>query len=741
MLGFVKNIFAGKQEAAPVTAPPMGELAATDSALYTGLLTRAYNPDILARRKGGLKVYDDMKVDDQVKASLALKKYAILAPGWTIEAAPDDANSEEIAAFIEDCFSQMKGTVNDFLLSVLTALDYGFSVNEIVWKALEEGDYKGKIGIAKIKSKKPHSFEFDIDEFSNLKTNGLIQTGINEKRLPPEKFIIYVHQKEFENWYGTSDLRQAYRNWWSKENLIRFWNIYLERYGSPTAIGKYKGTDPNAKSRLESVLSNLQSKTSITMREGDYDISLLEAQRRSNADYLEAITYHDKGIARSILIPDRLVASGETGAYSQSQTHFEVFLWVVAKLRQDLEESVMEEQVIRRLVTYNFGNDAGLIPKFKFNPLTEDQRKELATAFGDAVQKGAVSPTFKDENHIREILRFPEKTEEDLAEEQSRAQAAREQAIKAQESMAAQDVKAKEEEVKKNMADSRRELTTFEKRVNFTQIDDDLKSLESKTVSQVKEILTRQRDTLIAFIQSKLVNGKLTASMINTGIELKYLTELKAAFRTMFESAHTQGQKDALSEIPKQFKDVKAKSGIALKAQEAIDYLTAKTDFVVSGVKDPIVSDTKRVLLNTLKNGDTVSETVSKLQSIYEPYLADGSVITDGKQATSYRLETITRTNMSEAYNWGRRKVGDSSEGYVTGYQFSEILDDRTTDISLYVDGLVVKADSPYIADLTYPLHYNDRGVFVFVTKDDGPVEYISDAEVLKIIGMMEGFK
>ncbi len=48
---------------------PMGEIAVSESALFIGSLFRAFNPDPLATRKGGLLVYDEMRMDDELKSA------------------------------------------------------------------------------------------------------------------------------------------------------------------------------------------------------------------------------------------------------------------------------------------------------------------------------------------------------------------------------------------------------------------------------------------------------------------------------------------------------------------------------------------------------------------------------------------------------------------------------------------------------------------------------------------------
>ena len=721
MLERIKSYVKPSPQSVPT--PSMGEVAVSESAMYSLSGLRAYNPDTLAGRKG-LSVYDDMLIDDQIKFCLALKKKGVVAPGWTIEPASDDPADIEVAEFVEYALNQMAGTVETALTGVLSALTYGYSVTEIVWNQYENGPYAGRVGISGLKSKRPHGFMFDVDQYGNLKPDGLLQTqlGAKEARLPVDKFLIYSYQQEFANHYGTSDLRSAYRPWWSKDNIIKFWNIYLERFGSPLAVGKYKTADPNAKTTLMNILSNLQNKTSIVHKDMDFDISLLEASRRSTSDYQTALDFHDRAIARSILIPDRVFTAGEVGAYSQSQTHFDVVLWALESLRAELSETVMQEQLIWRLVDYNFSN-VEEAPRFKFNPLTAEQRVQLATTFADAVQKGAVRSTFADENHIRGILQFPEVDEDKYeADKAVEAEAAKQRAAY---------------QPFKNLA--QRTNTKYEKRVDFKAIDEELSTVETDTVARVREVLGRQLDALTSFVTLKHNAGQLTPSLINTGLSLKYMADVKAAFVAMFEDGYKSAKKQGSQELGKTFA-IKARQGIAVTPQAALDYFGAKADFLVRGVREPLMTNTQRILYNSIKTGEALPRTVKKLKDVYNPFLADGSALVDGEQATAYRLETIVRTNLSEAYAEGRKAYADETDGYVVGYQFSEVLDDRTTEISRFVDGKVIPVDHPALPQLTYPLHFNDRGTFVYVTKDDLPVEFMSEAEINQAISMAGEF-
>ena len=747
--------------------PKMGEVGVTELGLYKTTTFGQYNPDDLQRRRGGLKIYDKMRLDDQAKASLSLKINAVLASGWDIEPASQDPADVEVAEFVKSALEGIKGTINDVLREILTALDYGYSVSEIVWKLEESGDLAGKITIDKIKGKKPHNYYFDADEFGNLKPDGLLSRlflGASQTRLPVDKFVIFSYRMEFSNHYGRSDLREAYRNWWSKDNIIKFWNIFLEKYGSPTMLGKYRTNDPADQENLKTVMKNIQNNTSIAFKEGDMEIELLEAMRRGGNDsYEKALNYHDRGIARAILIPDKLSEGGQTGAFALGRVHFDMFLWTVKELRGTLAENAIDDQVIKRLVGWNFA-DVTNFPKFKFNPMTDEERVELAKTFGELVQKGAVTSTFEDENHIRRTLSMPELDEEPEDEDEEKpdnpgGKKKPKPGVNPEDAEPSKDmihretanlpdfncscgkifsspayVKAHIEEMNNKKFAKKRPKNKYENEVDFVKIETDLDEGEAKTVDALQATLTKQRDALTAFVAGKMVKGKLTTSLVNTGVNLQFSAELKRTIRTMYETSYQHGIDIAKTEIPKSF--VTGKQGIALPADKALSYFNDKADFVVSGIQAPLTLETKSILYNAIKAGEPVNVTTKKLHDAYIPYLAEGDAIIDEKQLTSYRLNAIVRTSMSESFNFGRRAVGDELGDFLVGYQYSEIIDDRTAEISLFVDGKIIPANHPALEQLSYPLHWNERGLFVFVTKDEGVVTFMSDAEIAQAISM-----
>ena len=80
----------------------------------------------------------------------------------------------------------------------------------------------------------------------------------------------------------------------------------------------------------------------------------------------------------------------------------------------------MNEQLIKRLVQINYGNVP--LPKFSFNPMTDEQKLELNQLFVDAVAKGVVTATDEDQNSIRENLNFPTREKENNREQEGLAE-------------------------------------------------------------------------------------------------------------------------------------------------------------------------------------------------------------------------------------------------------------------------------------------------------------------------------
>ena len=378
------------------TAPAYGYTS------LVGMLAPVHLAGDLPPGAQGFTTYRRMQNDPQIKACLSTKKFAVLSRGWEVHPFDTTPEALEVAEFCRWCLADMKGSVLDGLYSVMDALALGVSVTEINYKLLDAGPYVGKIGLASLKAKNPEIFFFDVDSFLNLHALRIAGGDL----LPPDKFLIYSYQPQYENPLGTSDLRAAYRSWFIKEQMVSWWAKFLEKFGMPTVVGSYdpKGNYGVGEQRaFLSTLMQVHNETAIALP-ADMEVKLLEATRTMDAGFDEAVAYCDRSIAKSILGETLTADSAAKGStYGLGQVHMDVLSFYLQKLQRDLEETVMTEQLLARLVAYNYPMGTPC-PQFKLGKI-DDGKLAAATALMTAlITGGVVSPS---EPWIRSYLGIP----------------------------------------------------------------------------------------------------------------------------------------------------------------------------------------------------------------------------------------------------------------------------------------------------------------------------------------------
>jgi phage gp29-like protein len=693
----------------------------------------SFNPDTLVTRKG-MRIYDRMLLDDQIKAIQSMKKNAVLQPGWEIVPASDDPLDREIAENVEWNFHIMQGTLDDRLREIMSSNDYGFSVSELVWHVIDHGTFEGKIGLKDIKSRRPHSWLFHIDEHGNLlgmKQHFLINQ--TQEQLPPDKFIIDVNDKKFGNMYGESELRAAYRSFWAKENLMLWWNIYGERHAIPLAMGKYgldnQITSPDHQEELKKIINVIQSKMSTLLPPGT-DIEFKDVAKGGERFFVASISFHDMAMAKALLMPQLLGMSTQTrqGSFAQAKTQFSLFLLTLEKMQKQLEETVMLEQVIKRLVDFNYVVDE--YPKFQFLPTTKEDKLETAKTWVEALRGQAVVSGIDDENKVRELLDFDEREETEEEKERRLNPQPVPTVIKPPEE--------EEDPTKELSIESFRLPNEVEGKMDFVRIEKNLDKVEQKFIELLVGTFTKQKGKLLDLVKRKVDKGTLDMRFINKELNLKFKQDIIRTLKEFMRSGYGLGQEDAGREAGgTQF------AIDPVLPEAAIKFLEDKSFWVSGLMNDDILNDVRSVLVEGLKTGASFKEMSESIDDVYKPFIGDPTAIEGTGITSPFRVETVIRTNLSDAYNQGRLAMGadPALEDFIVGWEYSEILDSRTVPISIFADGKKIKKDDPDLPSLSYPLHFNERGLFVPVTTDDLPVKWITPSQKSRLKNMMGKFR
>ena len=362
--------------------------------------------DLLTRR--GWRIYREMMADDQVKASIWYKKVLLCARPFDMKPASDSQTDKDAAEFVQKNLEEIN--FKRTLWEMLSALEYGFSAGEILMHIKDTPDGP-KLKLKDVKFRDPEWMFINVDKHGNIgqfvqkPPNPVLGDGQSQFHIEikPEKMLHYAYQRQFSNHYGVSDLRAAYRAWWSKKYVTQFWNVFLERFGSPLMKMTYPlGASEQLKIKLKSIMENLSAKTDILVPEG-VAIDLIEASRGGTASYGDALTYYDVRIATAILIPALLGMGVDTkrGSDSQSRLHLRTLMKVVQYIGCELIDEI-QEKIVKPLVDANFTTTE--YPRFIFQDYGEFEAFEITDAIKELFNAGVLDLDQEDINYARSVL-------------------------------------------------------------------------------------------------------------------------------------------------------------------------------------------------------------------------------------------------------------------------------------------------------------------------------------------------
>ena len=729
------------------------------------------NPDIFVEKRGDLTIYDDMGRDETIHAILTAIKQTRLHTSWSIIPYDESPEHKLLAEQIEWHLRQMKGTLKRSLFKMLSALDYGFSITEVVPRVEENAPAKlgfvdnRAVTLKKLATRKPHHFNFKTDGHGNLRKKGLVQDVSGEEvLLNPDDFVHYVYNDEWDSPWGRSMLQSVYRAWYSKDWVIRFFNRALERFAGGIAIATLPDEAGDEElAQMQEILKSLQEGSEITLPSG-YKLTIQEIQGGGLAAFERAVKMHNAMIAAGLLYPNRLgLVDFEGGSYNLAETHFDLWMAVLDDIGADLEEEVMGENIIPKLTRWN--NEAMWqareFPTFKFEPLTSDDKFKVVEKIIEAVKQGLIEWSPADTKQMRDLLGLPQ-VPDDAAREDGRAPSRstprgggggtppQEEEPDNEESGGDADETSFTFAAKKK----RTSRTMAEQRVDFARIQQNWDDLDSQSAGAVADAVKLMRDETLRWVtKSDVVHSQDFKAV--SSFKLKHVNDVERAVRAAIIRSYLHGKLDVLNEVEKghgaplkfiastvEFVASPLGQALALLPEEALVSLKKRKAllrrfpltgkelavlkdkaFWVTGItKERLVNQVKGVLYHALETGD-MKLAKAELTKLFNEYLATGQIPVEGGQAAGiyknvgFRAETVVRTNISQAYNNGRMTMLTDPvvDEIVEAYQWTSVLDDNTTDYCESIDGDVFLKDE----FVQPPAHQNCRSIVVPVIYGD----------------------
>lgn len=237
-------------------------------------------------------------------------------------------------------------------------------------------------------------------------------------------------------------------------------------------------------------------------------------------------------------------------------------------------------------------------------------------------------------------------------------------------------------------------LSFAERKVNLSSIERTFNSFEDSFLVQVKETAERKKKEYLAKVR-KIIEDKdfeaLATLRPDMGGEIakQYADAMKQLFET--------GKKTASDEMgvvsPETDKDVRGLyRAQALQMEEKI-------------TNEMAVTAQSEALYNVAR-GAVVSYTLSQVEKAVDTKLS--KIITaSGTQA------------MGGAFNTGRLTVFERYKERIYGFQYTAVLDRRTTNLCLSLNGRVIGPNDSDFYRLAPPNHTNCRSFWVEILKDE----------------------
>jgi phage gp29-like protein len=368
-------------------------LASTASSRALAKRLRTLETNYQLYESKGYEIYDRMRRSDpKVAGLLRAIRLPLLGAQVRIEPSnPEDERAVEVADFVSDnLFHGLVDPWRDTLSQFLLYLAHGHAPFEVIW-----GIKDGSVLIDRFAYRPPSTI-------SDIYVSGGRIVGVHQRTttgtdtdIPGEKLLWFVHDREGDDWRGTSLLRPMFKPWFAKEKLEILLLIAADRgNGTPVVIQPEGGwrTDETGASIKDAVDAALAA--FCTAESGYFDLPYgatfqLVTSNASISELQALKESFDRDMSNVAIAQVLDLGKTETGSRALGRTMADMFVDSLQAIATDIEDTVnRREGVIEQLVAYNFPGAEGLIPKLRFGSLTKLDLRAFAQGLYQCWQMG-----------------------------------------------------------------------------------------------------------------------------------------------------------------------------------------------------------------------------------------------------------------------------------------------------------------------------------------------------------------
>jgi hypothetical protein len=343
------------------------------------------NPDLVWPQS--IEVFDRMRREDsQIGSVLRAVTLPIRSARWSID--PAGARDEVVQHIATDLGLQIKGRATvaplrtrgrfswvEHLRLALLELPHGHAFFEQVYRI----DERGAAHLQKLAWRPPRSIvKIDVAPDGGLIAIEQRGTSGDDVRIPADRLVAYVNDREGANWLGQSLLRTAYKNWLLKDRMLRAQALTVERNGLGVPVYEGAPVPDDAQGADREKWEKSEKDGGLELAKGFRAGEAAGASIPNGAkltlmgvtgdlpDTDKPIRYHDEQIARAVLA-HFLNLGTETGSWALGSTFANFFTDSLNAVAEHIQD-ITQQHVIEDLVDANWGPDEPA-PRLVFEPI------------------------------------------------------------------------------------------------------------------------------------------------------------------------------------------------------------------------------------------------------------------------------------------------------------------------------------------------------------------------------------
>lgn len=289
--------------------------------------------------------YHQMMKDPQVKIGLSILNMFLLSRDIHVTPGGEEDIDKEAADFLEnELKNDMETPFRNVRKNIYTAIPYGFSAQEVVYKLRDDS----KIGIKGIyaihRKTLDHIDAFVFDDNENLvelnQRNNIM--GFTNT-IPIEKVLLYSHDMEFDNPRGNAILEEIYDTVYEKKQTYRTLAVFIHKHGAPFLLAKLSEESMAFKGKVVQQLEDVaEGRTNMTVGKDD-EVDIKESQYQG-VSIFENIKLHDAVIFRRMFIGTLMMGQLDaSGSYAQSDSQLSVTRMLLDGVHEEIAGAMQKK--------------------------------------------------------------------------------------------------------------------------------------------------------------------------------------------------------------------------------------------------------------------------------------------------------------------------------------------------------------------------------------------------------------